>query len=319
MFQSDGESGQKQDVWAVVLAGGAGSRLAHQTRRADGVVVPKQYCTLWGERSLLEATLDRLKPLVAPERTVLVVAAHHRAHWQAQRHDLPVANILAEPANRGTAVAALLALMLIRRTHLDAVVAIVPADHGVLDEAAFRRSMAQCFDQARRGCVILLGMEPDSADGGYGWIVRGESLERNHQLSRVAQFVEKPSSHRAEHLRQQGGLWASFVMVGRLGALLALVARSHPKLFTLAVTQLRKDRDFEPDHLAAFYDLIPSIDLSRDVLQALPDWLWVVQSEPCGWTDLGTPERLSHFLNARRQAPSTVSPRTCPTPAASPL
>lgn len=302
MFKVRNQQGQMHDVWAVVLAGGVGSRLAMRTRRGDGVIVPKQYCTLWGSRSLLETTLDRIEPIVAPERTIVVVSQQHEEHWRLQRHEVPPENILVQPSDRGTAMGVLLAVMHIRRFDPEAVVVLVPADHGVLDEAVFRWRLSRTVDDARQGRVVLLGMEPDGADDGYGWIVPGAPLHRDGRLFRVARFVEKPAAELAEQLRDIGALWSTFILTARLDALLALIARAQPLLFALAVAQLHSERGFERVHLQAFYDLIPSVDFSRDVLELLPDWLWVTPTEPCGWTDLGTPERLDRFLDAHRHS-----------------
>ena len=312
MFKARSQAGKMHDVWAVVLAGGVGSRLAMRTRRGDGVIVPKQYCTLWGDRSLLEQTLDRLEPLVAPERTAMVVAAQHEEHWRAQRHDVPDENIVVQPACRGTAMGVLLALMHVRLKDPDAVVVMVPADHGILDESTFRWRLRRCIDEARQGRVVILGMEPDGADDSYGWIVPGAPLHHDGSLFKVERVVEKPSAEVAEQLRDGGALWSSFILTARMDALLALIARAQPLLFSLAVGQLHSTRGFEKDHLTAFYDLIPSVDFSRDVLEALPDWLWVAPTEPCGWTDLGTPERLDRFLDAHRHSTLVTLPYTPP-------
>lgn len=300
MFDVRDQGEKMQDVWAVVLAGGVGSRLAMRTRRGDGVIVPKQYCTLWGRRSLLEATLDRLEPMVSAERTVLVVAAQHEEHWRSQRHDVADENILVQPADRGTAMGALLALMHIRRHHPEALVVLVPADHGVLDEAVFRSRLRRCLEEARQARVVMLGMEPDGADDSYGWIVPGAPLYSDRSLCRVSQFVEKPSAELAEQLRDVGALWSSFILTAPLDALLGLIARAQPLLFSLAVAHLHGAAGFEPTQLASFYETVPSVDFSRHVLEVLPELLWVAASEPCGWTDLGTPERLDRFLDAHR-------------------
>ena len=303
MFGARGQMEGMHDVWAIVLAGGIGSRLAMRTRRGDGVIVPKQYCTLWGRRSLLEATLDRLEPIVAPERTVLVVAAQHEEHWRTQRHAVGEENILVQPADRGTAMGALLALMHIRSKDPEALVVLVPADHGVLDETVFRGRLRRCVEEARQARVVMLGMEPDGADDSYGWIVPGAPLYNDRSLCRVSQFVEKPSAELAEQLRDVGALWSSFILTAPLNALLGLIARAQPLLFSLTVAHLQTPSSFEPEELAPFYDTVPSVDFSRHVLEVLPELLWVASAEPCGWTDLGTPERLDRFLDAHRHSP----------------
>ena len=299
MLQVQALSAPAPDVWAIVLAGGIGSRMAQRTRRHDGVVVPKQYCTFWGQRTLLEATLDRLEPLVPPTRTVMVVAAQHAIHWRTQRHGVPPCNILAQPADRGTAMGVMLAWMHVRRLAPDALVVVVPADHGVLDETRFRWRLRDCLHDAAEGRVVLLGMAPEASDDSYGWIVPGAAVPRRAHLHRVTRFVEKPSADVAEELRAAGALWSSFILVAQLDAILALMSRAQPLLFALCVAQLHSARGFLPEHLSAFYERLPAVDFSRDVLEQLPQSLCVAPMEPCGWTDLGTPERLDRFLTTR--------------------
>src|SRR5262245_21480212 len=93
----DADRGCAARPWVVILAAGDGQRLAAITTGPDGRAVPKQFCSLDGERSLLRATLQRAARLAPPERTLVVVAAAHEAWWLRELHDLPAGNILAQP------------------------------------------------------------------------------------------------------------------------------------------------------------------------------------------------------------------------------
>lgn len=104
----------QQNTWALVLAAGEGSRLRSLTTAADGTAVPKQFCSLLGGPSLLQEALHRAQSIAPRERICTVVAEHHRRWWQRALWSVPAANVIAQPANRGTAIGILLPVLHIR-------------------------------------------------------------------------------------------------------------------------------------------------------------------------------------------------------------
>ncbi len=97
--------------WALILAGGEGSRLQSLTTTASGIAIPKQFCSFGGEASLLHDALRRAQTVTTPAHTCAVVSDHHRLWWQAMDLRIPSANLIRQPHNRGTAIGILLPLL----------------------------------------------------------------------------------------------------------------------------------------------------------------------------------------------------------------
>jgi mannose-1-phosphate guanylyltransferase len=284
--------------WAIVLAAGDGSRLGPLTVGPDGAVVPKQYCSFRGGPSLLRRALDRAAQVAGRENILVVVAAQHRRWWREQVADLPDENVIVQPCNRGTACGLLLPLAHVRLRSAHATVAVLPSDHWVDDEWTFTLAMRRALRAATRDGehLILLGISPDGPDTGYGWI-RTEG-DAGRVPGRVVSFIEKPDIELAERLLERGALWNSFTFVAQADALWEMFRRRLPWLverFSLALAAGEGAWWRAP--LWEVYEDLPSLDFSRAILEGAGDSLRVVPVPPCGWTDLGTPERVSACID----------------------
>jgi len=279
--------------WAIVLAAGEGSRLRLLTMDDRGVVTPKQFCSLRGGASLLERTLARAERLVPRERIVVVVAAEHRTFWRAQLSHLPAANVVVQPRNRGTALGVLLPLLAIASRDPDPDLVVLPSDHFVADEVALLAAVTRASDAAARGeaGIVLVGMTPDAATSDYGWIVSAPAAA----LAPVRTFIEKPTPAIAAELLAQGALWNTFLFAARGRCLGSAIESAAPGV----AGRMRDALRLGGDALERFYDVEPAVDLSRHVFERQPAALRVVRAGPCGWTDLGTPQRVRACL-ARR-------------------
>lgn len=274
--------------WALVLAGGDGTRLQTLTRRIAGTPIPKQYCRILGRRSLLENTLGRLSGVVEPSRTLAVI---HRGHVELaapQLSAIPEANVLVQPGNRDTGPAIVLALLEVARRDPDALVVLTPSDHDVRDESAFRRAVTAMTGVVGRHPrrIALLGVRPEFADTGLGYLATGARLPRESgPVFRVRAFHEKPTPDHASALLRRGALWNSFVMAGRVSRFLALLEAVVPGPFECL-------RDVEPGS-AALDDVYAGMEpwnFSRAFLERIPRELAVVRGDDLGWSDWGTPE-----------------------------
>jgi len=280
-------------LWVLVLAGGSGTRLGALTADARGMAVPKQFCSLTGGVTLLDATLARAGCVVPAERIVVVFAAEHERHWSRYLLRMPRENVVVQPRNRGTATGLLLGLAANQRRDRGAAVAVLPADQHVQHEDVLTETLAGALGAAARGDAesILLGMAPDEPVGDYGWIVPGAGRAR---IRPVAQFVEKPGAALASELHARGALWNSFVFTGRAETLVAMVESATGG--AVRASALHEAMLLGHDALARLYDVLPDVDLSRAVFQRSPERLRVLAVPPCGWTDLGTPERVASCL-----------------------
>ena len=291
-------------LWVVVLAGGDGRRLAPATRDASGDHVPKQFCRFGAAETLLNHALGRARRLAPPERLISVVQEAHRRWWRVELADLPERNVISQPGNRGTAVALLQAVATIHSRDRDATVLVLPSDHEVEDERAWHATLRRVADAATLGRehVFLVGVEPQ-ADAGFGWIVPGDRSE--HGTRTVLRFSEKPGIEEAAWLARQGALCSTFVFASSMRTFLD-VFRSHPCERIARYAQSVSDALPGFGISAATTLDFPYSDFSHDLLERAPHRTRLVAGDPCGWTDLGTPNRLARWLGRRGSASSAV-------------
>src|SRR5262249_8871019 len=158
--------------WAIILAGGDGTRLRELTRRLAGDDRPKQFCPLLGDDALLDETRRRVGLGVPTSQTFFSVTAAHERFYAPLLADVRCDQIVVQPRNRGTAPAILYALLRMAEVAPNDAVAILPSDHFVSDDARFMAHVDAAFDLvgARPDLVALLGLAPDRAETEYGWI-----------------------------------------------------------------------------------------------------------------------------------------------------
>ena len=298
---------QLEHEWAVILAGGDGSRLRSLTRRITGDERPKQFCALIGDMTLVEETQKRVALEVVKTRTAFVVNRLHQPYYPQILRDTPASNLIEQPRNIGTAPAILYSALKIASVDPQAVVAFFPSDHYVSDDARFMAHIRQAFEAARlsRDLVILLGVEPESPETEYGWIEPAQSIQGHKQLRRVRRFWEKPSSDLAAVLQLRGCLWNSFVMVASARAFLDTIATATPALYkAFAPIMPFIGTDDEPTLIENLYAPEGEINFSDRVLALVPERLAVLRVRGVRWSDLGEPKRaLAIRTNGGRATP----------------
>lgn len=278
-------------TWAIVLAGGEGTRLASLTAALYGRPLPKQFAAIDGSRSMLQATLARVEQIVPRERIVVIIGPAHLELARAQLATFAGVTLLVQPASAGTAVAILYGLAWIRAHDRGAGVLVFPSDHYVADDRGFIAAVVAAAGASRPGRLVLVGTHPDAPDPEYGWIVPGRALEPGAWL--VDRFVEKPDRATAERLQHAGALWNTFVLAAPATTLDQL-AHAH-----LPIHAARFDAwAFGAGSVAEAFRELPAADFSRDVLQHAPD-LVVAAMPNVGWNDWGTPTRVLSSLRGQ--------------------
>jgi mannose-1-phosphate guanylyltransferase len=281
--------------WAVILAGGDGTRLKSLSRRITGDERPKQFCPVFGDITLLEETQRRVAIELAKERTLFVVNRHHEPYYAGILGDTPVSNLIEQPRNIGTAPAILYSVLKIAAADPQAIVAFFPSDHYVSDNTKFMAHIRRAFEAAhvRSDLVILLGVEPESPETEYGWIEPAGSIQGHRQLRYVRRFWEKPCSGLAAVLQLRGCLWNSFVMVASAQALLDIIANATPALYNaFASATPLFGTDDEPTMMKKLYALLGETNFSDRVLALVPERLTVLKVSGIRWSDLGEPKRV---------------------------
>ncbi len=215
------------DFWAVVPAGGSGTRLWPISRSNH----PKFLHDLTGAgHTLLQGTVERIAPL-AQDRVVVVTGAAHAAAVRAQLPDLAAGQVLAEPTPRDSMAAIAWAAAVIEARDGEAVLGSFAADHVIPDGEAFRECVREAVDVAREGYLVTLGVEPTFPATAFGYIQMGHRLDGHRSAARVRQFVEKPDAARAAAYLATGEFrWNAGMFVVQARVLLDLLAIWHPEL-----------------------------------------------------------------------------------------
>jgi len=211
------------DFRPVILAGGSGTRFWPRSRRARA----KQVLALDGERSMIQQTLERLKPLAGLEKTWIVTNEFLAQEIADQLPGLPKPQIVQEPVARNTAPACGLAAFLIERENPDAVLGVFPSDHVIGDEPRFLKALQKAINLASaEGYIVVLGIEPTRAETGYGYIETGD-LTQNDEALHVRRFTEKPNQNRAEDFVSAGNYYWNSGMFLWSARTLADAVREH--------------------------------------------------------------------------------------------
>ncbi len=280
---------------ALVMAGGCGTRFWPLSRRSR----PKQLLPFAGGRSLLSVTVERLAPLVAARRTLVVTGREVAEAVRAELPGLPPENVLVEPEGRDTAACIGWVAWRLAATGPDAVMLVVPADHLVADGAALRAALAAAAATAyARGGLVTLGLRPSGPATGFGYLELGEEIVGAGSLPvhRVTRFVEKPDRARAEELLAAGHYrWNSGMFAWTVTEIQRAI-RTHLPELAAGLDALIGDarRLGEEAALARHFPTLPRVSIDFGVMEKAAD-VWAVPVE-FAWSDVGSWPALQEVL-----------------------
>lgn len=288
-------------LWAVIFAGGIGSRFWPLSTPER----PKQLLSLVGEKPLIAETVARLAPTIPPDRVLVLTSADIADALRAAIPEVPDANMLVEPRPMGTAAALAWGAMEVqRRAGPQTAFVAMHADLAVGFPREFRRQLvaAARLVTASRGDggvrVVMLGAEPTRNETGFGYALPGEALDvdagaaevsadvgselpagRREAARRVTRFIEKPGPLHAEQLVAEGAFWHTGTLVSTAERALEALTERTPEL-ELGIAALVAGK------MDRFSGLVQSVSIERGLLERLPDL--VVLPVDCGWDDVGT-------------------------------
>jgi mannose-1-phosphate guanylyltransferase len=260
--------------WAVILAGGVGSRFWPLSTPQR----PKQLLPLVSDAPMLADTLARLAPIAAADHTLVLTNASLAETVASLCPSLPAGHVIAEPRPAGTCAAlAWAAHEIARRDGPEAVMVCVHADWAIADVARFRAALERAAAVAAgRHALVTVGVVPSRPDPGFGYIEPGAAVEAG--VHRVARFVEKPDRERAEQMVAAGFLWNSGIFAWRVGDLLEEIRALTPEVAP-ALAAHPGDRD-------AFFAAVQPVAIDVGVLERSRRVL--VLPGAFGWDDVGT-------------------------------
>ncbi len=272
-------------VTAVIMAGGKGERFWPRSRTAR----PKQFLSLTTDgETMLQKTVARLLPLVAPEDVYIVTNASYTDLVAEQLPDVPAENVIAEPAPRNTAPCIGLAAGIIRKKYDDAVMLVLPSDHLIHSEDMYVDTLRRAVMAAEHGeNLVTLGITPTYPETGYGYIkyVKGSGRSGVYDVER---FVEKPDLETAKgYLRERSYLWNSGMFIWKASSILTNIERLMPDLAAgLAPICDAYGTDAFADELERRFPELPSQSIDFGIMERAEHILTIPGS--FGWDDVGS-------------------------------
>lgn len=294
---------------ALIMAGGKGTRFWPLSTEKK----PKQFLNLLGKDTMIQMTVNRIKDLIPMNRIFVVTSKEYVELVKEQLPELPVDNIIVEPMGKNTAPCIALSAFYINKRVQDATIAVLPSDHLILDDKKFRETLAIAdkFVDKNNDAIVTIGMKPDRAETGYGyiklkidngqWIVREQlnnkkqENESNRQISKndiqsiykVEKFVEKPDKETAEKYLKDGNyLWNGGMFIWKAITILKLTKMYLKNTFNvLSEVAAAVDEEYEAV-LQKNYENVDSISVDYGIMEKA-DNIYVIPGD-FGWDDVGT-------------------------------
>jgi mannose-1-phosphate guanylyltransferase len=271
--------------YGLILAGGRGTRFWPRSRKSEA----KQVLKFFGERSLIQQTVDRLRPVIPPERIWVMTNPHLRAAIVKQLPEVPARQILAEPAQRNTAPAIGLAAHILHSIEPDAVMGVFPSDHVIDKPREYVRLLKPAFRAAKLGKIAVLGIKPRWAETGYGYIEFAPGREvSTREPQPVMKFREKPDAATAAEFVQAGNFyWNAGMFFFSAGVMLDSLRRFLPKTAGLIASLPAFGKRTFAARLAEVFPRCENISIDYAVLEHASNVVGLAAGD-IAWNDVGS-------------------------------
>lgn len=278
-------------MYVVIMAGGKGTRFWPRSRERK----PKHLLDITSERTLIQETVDRIRPLVPVENILIVTERSHAAELIKQLPEIPGENIIIEPFGRNTAPCIGLAALHIKKRTREDVMVVLPSDHLIADEERFLHILAVAAEMAQRGDYLLtIGIRPAKAETGYGYLEQGDlrTIIGGENIYEVRSFREKPSQEQAKTFLRHGGfLWNSGMFIWKVSTILEAIKQWLPDLYRgLLQIEDTLGTDGEDEITEQVYREVVPISIDYGVMEKANDVL-LLKGE-FRWNDLGSLDAL---------------------------
>ena len=279
---------------ALIMAGGKGTRFWPLSTEEK----PKQFLNLIGEETMIQMTVNRIKPIIPIERVFVCTGEMYVDLVKEQLPELPEQNIIVEPEGRNTAPCIALSAFVIKKYYKDANMIVLPSDHLISDEDEFRNVIknADEFVKENKEAIITLGMEPTRPETGYGYIRYGkdEKVINNHKVIKVDAFVEKPNKEKAKAYIKEGNyLWNGGMFLWSADNILNQIEKYSNDTYEALKDIEIVDSEEIQELINNNYHKTEAISIDYAVMEK-SDSIYVVPSR-FGWDDVGSWEALDRY------------------------
>jgi len=285
-----------QDYYAVIMAGGGGTRLWPLSRQGR----PKQMLSLFDERSLFQTSIERLKGIFTPDRILVVTIAEQAEELRIQASEIPEENFVIEPIPRGTASVVGLASVALINRNPNAVMAILTADHFIKNEELFRNALKVAYQVALDGYLATLGIQPTYAATGFGYIQRGLKITKyqDFDVFNVLKFKEKPDETQAKAMLASGDhFWNSGMFIWRVDKIFDEFDRQMPEL-AISLNRIHESWG-TPSQNSTIQTIWPKLKpetIDFGIMESASK-VAVIPVVDIGWSDVGSWESLFDLMD----------------------
>jgi len=271
--------------YGLIMAGGRGTRFWPRSRKRNA----KQVLRFFGERSLIQQTVDRISPIIPPENIWVITNDYLQQEIRKQLPEVPKRQIIAEPAQRNTAPCIGLAAHILNDLDPEAVMGVFPADHLILKEGRFRNFIRSAFKAAETNDVVVLGIQPRWAETGYGYIeFPKNTLPGGNTAIPVKSFREKPDPRTAKQFVERGHFfWNAGMFFWKASTVLDLMRQHQPKTATLLAGLPSVDSKGFAKKLSEVYPLCENISVDYAIIEKAKQVSGLALDD-IGWNDVGS-------------------------------
>ena len=275
-------------VYAVIMAGGSGTRFWPQSTKA----LPKQFLNLFGEGTMIQNTAERVKKLIPQERVLVVTNDRYVDIVKDQLPSVPEENIVGEPVAKNTAPCVAIAAEMLYQNDPDAVMVVLPADHHIEDPDEFNEILRAAIQKAEEGeHLVTIGIQPTRPETGFGYINSDNSLEENiygKKVHPVKAFTEKPNEKVAKEFFDSGNYyWNSGMFIWTAKSVLNEIQKQLPGMY--ALVEKAGNRLYGKKHsesIDEFYHACESISIDYGIMENAES-VFVIPGS-FGWNDVGS-------------------------------
>ncbi|UTD14779.1 mannose-1-phosphate guanylyltransferase [Tenacibaculum mesophilum] len=295
----------KNNYYAVIMAGGVGSRLWPVSTENN----PKQFHDLLGTgESLLQKTFYRINQLVPSKNILIATNQRYKELILKQLPEISSEQLLLEPTMRNTAPCILYAALKIRQQNENAVMLVAPSDHWIENETEFLKNIETSFNACSKEDILMtLGIQPNHPNTGYGYI---QFEENASEIKKVQTFTEKPNLEKATQFLASGDyLWNAGIFVWSVSSILHSFKKHLPEMVNILETEDNVyNTNFEDDFIKSNYEKCENISIDFGIMER-SEKVHVLPVD-FGWDDLGTWGSLYNKLDKDTHQNATVGATT---------